>query len=396
MTKLFKFITSLGLVFSLSAPVAAQGLFDAVVTVNGEAVTQYELNQRAKFLSISRQPGNLRSVARDALIEDRLKMAAARQAGLSLTPEALERELETFAQRSGLTFAELSRNLRGLGVDAATIRDFVEVGITWRELIRSRFAGRGEPSAAEIDRALAANGPRGGLRVLLSEIILAARPGEEAATAKAQAARISQFKSTARFSNSARALSVSRTADKGGDLGWQNLNDLPPPLRPIVSALRPGQVTAPLEVENAIILFQLRAVEETTVAPPEVAAIEYARVSGPSATVALAQQEADVCDDLYGIKKRNPDLVFEIESRQPSAIPTGVAVQLAVLDPNEKNIVAAENGTANMLMVCARVFSQTEDTSREEITTRLRSRRLESLANGYLAELRATAVIVNN
>ena len=46
-----------------------------------------------------------------------------------------------------------------------------------------------------------------------------------------------------------------------------------------------------------------------------------------------------------------------------------------------------------MLMLCARVYTALEDVSRSQVASNLRSARLASFADNYLAELRSNAKI---
>ena len=87
--------------------------------------------------------------------------------------------MEDFAANANLDLDQLLETLAQSGVDEQTYRDFIMVGVTWRELIRARFAARSAPSEAEIDRALASAGAQGGVKVLLTEIVLPAGSAEE-------------------------------------------------------------------------------------------------------------------------------------------------------------------------------------------------------------------------
>jgi peptidyl-prolyl cis-trans isomerase SurA len=178
-------------------------------------------------------------------------------------------------------------------------------------------------------------------------------------------------------------------------LEWANLSDLPDGLRPIISGLRPGQITKPLEVTNAIVLFQLRDVAETTAQSPEVAAIEYGRLSGPSEAVQTAVQMANTCDDFYGAVKADPSLSFKIHSESPNQISQALSLRLMGLDKNEFDAMpTAEGDQAEIVMLCARVYAALEDVSRGQVADNLRSARITSLADGFIAELRASADIV--
>ena len=389
-------LAALVLIGSLQSVAQAQGLFDPVISVNRAAITAYELEQRERFLEILQRSSGMAQRARDSLIEDRLKMAAADRAGIKLGGAELLSAMDDFAANANLELEQLLETLAQSGVDEQTYRDFIMVGVTWRELIRARFAARSAPSEAEIDRALASAGAQGGVKVLLTEIVLPAGSAEELNNARQTAERLGRISSTADFSEQARRLSVAQSRVNGGQLEWANLSDLPDGLRPIISGLRPGQITTPLEVPNAIVLFQLRDVAETTAQSPEISAIEYAHLKGPADAVRAATQMADTCDDFYGAAKDDPSLTLIIRSESPDQMSQALSLRLMGLDKNEFDDMpaAAAGDHAEIVMLCARVYAALEDVSRGQVADNLRSARISSLADGFLAELRASADIV--
>jgi peptidyl-prolyl cis-trans isomerase SurA len=388
-------LAALVLIGSLNNAALAQGLFEPVISVNRAAITAYELEQRERFLEILQRSSGMAQRARDSLIEDRLKMAAADRASIMLSAAQVTKAMEDFAGNANLGLDQLLATLAQSGVDAQTYRDFMKVGVTWRELVRARFAARSAPSEAEIDRALASAGAQGGVKVLLTEIVLPAGSVEELNRARQTAERLGRITSTADFSEQARRLSVAQSRVNGGRLEWANLSDLPDGLRPIISGLRPGQITKPLEVTNAIVLFQLRDVAETTAQSPEVAAIEYARLSGPAEAVQTAVQMADTCDDFYRAVKADPSLSFKIHSESPDQISQALSLRLMGLDKDEFDAMpTVEGNQAEIVMLCARIYAALEDVSRGQVADNLRSARISSLADGFLAELRASADIV--
>ena len=388
-------LAALVLIGSLNSAALAQGLFDPVISVNRAAITAYELEQRERFLEILQRSSGMAQRARDSLIEDRLKMAAADRASIKLSAAQVSKAMEDFAGNANLNLDQLLANLAQSGVDAQTYRDFIKVGVTWFELVRDRFAARSAPSEAEIDRALASAGAHGGVKVLLTEIVLPAGSTEELNRARQTAERLGRITSTTDFSEQARRLSVAQSRVNGGRLEWANLSDLSDGLRPIISGLRPGQITKPLEVTNAIVLFQLRDVAETTEQSPEVSAVEYARLRGSAEAVQDAVHMADTCDDFYRAVKADPSLTFKIHSESPDRISQALSLRLMGLDENEAYAMpTAEGEQAEVVMLCARVYAALEDVSRGQISDNLRSARISSLADGFLAELRASADIV--
>ena len=383
------------------APVAAQNMFAPVVKVNDSVVTAYELEQRIRMMTLLRAPGNIQELAREQLIDDRLRMQAARIAGVNPTPEEVLDGMTEFASRANLTREEFTQALEANGVAEQTFRDFVRAGLSWRLLVQERFAGRVNLSEAEIDRALGASGGSS-VRVLLSELIMPAPPPQaEAVNERAQ--RISQITSEAAFSAEARRYSATATRRNGGRLPWQNLEDLPPTLRSIVLGLAPGEVSAPIPLPNAVALFQLRDIEETGFTAPTYAAIEYAAYYMPGgrsdATLAQARvlaQKVDRCDDLYGVAKGQPPEVLDRQALPPSEIPTDIAFELSKLDPGEVSTALTRANGQNLmfLMLCGRTTEINDDFDRDQFALGLRNQRLASLAESYLSQLRADARIV--
>ena len=389
-----KCIAVLVLVYSVGSPAMSQSLFDSVISVDRAAITKYELDQRIRFFELLKPSNNVEDEARKSLIEDRLKIAAARRADIQLTPEALMAAMSDFARNSNHNLNQLLDDLAQDGVDEQTFRDYVEVGITWRQLVRGRFASRANPTEAEIDRALASTGAQGGIQVLLTEIVLPAPP-DQISAARKTANRLTRIESTTIFSEQAQLLSVAQSRTNGGKLEWTNLNDLPAGLRPIISGLRPGQITKPLEITNAIVLFQLLDVAETAFQLPKISVIEYAQLTGPESAVVSVSTRTDTCDDLYGLVKTDATLTLTIQSHPQDQITEAIALRLNGLDKNEQSTLpTTEPNQADMIMLCARIYSMVEDVSRNQVTGNLRSAHLTSLADGYLAELRSNSDII--
>jgi peptidyl-prolyl cis-trans isomerase SurA len=387
---------------ALIRPADAQGLFSPAIQVNEDVITQFELEQRSQFLRLLRAPGNPEELAREALIEDRLKSQAVEAAGIVIAPEDIQLGIEEFASRTELSAEEFISALEEGGVSLETLRDFTRVGLEWREFIRARFLAQARPSDAEITRALGQAGSGGGLRVLLSEIIIPITP-QTVDQVQALAEDLSLIKSQDDFSRAAEQYSATQTRTQGGRMDWVAINNLPPGLRPVILALRPGEVTAPIALPDAVALFQMRGVQETSSGAPSYSAIDYALyyIAGgrsPEALSAAAtiSNTVDTCDDLYGIAKGQPPEVLERKSEAPSAIPRDIALELAKLDDDEVSTALTRNNgqTLVLLMLCGRTATVNEDASREDVAIALTQQRLNAFSTSYLEELRADASII--
>lgn len=387
---------------TLTTASLAQGQLTPVITVNDRAITQFELSQRKLLLELFRTPGDLDELAREGLIDDRLKQQEMDRVGLELSDEALQTALEEFATRGDLSLPQFQQLLSQNGIDQRSLRDFVKISVSWRDYIRGRYSRQVTITDADVERAIAARGnATTELQVLLSEIIIAAPP-DRAARAQEVATLISNLRSFSEFEDAARQVSALPSRDNGGRLGWLPIDNYPPQIQAVILDLKPGEVTDPIGINNGIALFQLRGIREAARPTSPPVSIDYAAYYIPGGQSEAAQRTAaevrgqiDTCDDLYGIARNQPAEVLDRISLPPSEISSDVALELARLDPGEvsTNLTRNDGQTLVLLMLCERVNAGTGNTEPLAVRNDIRSQRLSSLADALVEDLRASAVI---
>lgn len=387
--------TALCCILALSGPALAQDLFAPRLYVNDRVITEYEIAQRALFLQALRAPGNPEEEALKALIEDRLQRSEAARLRLTLTDQEVMQGMNEFASRANLTAEGLIAELGKIGVAGESFRDFVSAGLLWRKAVRARFAGQVPVSENDIDRALEAQTRPRALRVLVSELVIPAEPGNEA-QALALAQRLSDtVTSEGAFASAARQYSAAPTAGNGGRLDWMPLANLPGAIGAAVLALGPGEISDPVTVPGAVVLFQLRDVALDQSAEPVAVTVEWADflISDDPAQIATIRANADECNDLYGLARGLPGDRLTITKQPAGDVPGDVGLELARLDPGEISLALARNGFRRLIMLCGREVTREEPLDRNQVREAVINQKLEGLAEGYLEELRAAAYI---
>ncbi|MCB2134397.1 MAG: peptidylprolyl isomerase [Rhodobacteraceae bacterium] len=406
---------------------AQSGPYAPVMLVNERAVTEFELEQRIRFLTLLRVPGDPEAEAMKGLIEDRLRQEATKRAGITPTKAQIAAGMAEFAGRANLDTEQFLAAIAQGGVEPESFRDFVAAGIGWRQLVRDRFAQRVVISEAEVDRALSVPAQRGsGPRVLLSEIIIP--NGSASAETQALATELSEtIRSEGDFARAAAQHSAAASRAQGGKLGWIPLTNLPAQARPVIAGMRNGQVSPPIPLGNAIAIFQLRGVQQGGDIDPRNITVDYAQylIPGGRGPAALAEAErvrgeVDTCDDLYRVASGKPAEWLTRETRALPQVPSDIAAELSRLDDRESSIALVRGDALVFLMLCKR--SATIDLaavdpaaasapasegvpaidpelgfgagpSRAQVRDELFNQRLSGLADGWLAELRANARI---
>ena len=375
---------------------AAENLFSTAIKVNDASVTVYELKQRARFLKLLNVPGDADRLAKEQLIDDRLKFGAAKSLGLKVSDEEIKIGMEEFAARAKIDLKTFVQQIEAQGVSEATFRDFVKSGLLWRGVVQTRFGGQSQVPEAQLERSVNLEGSGGGIRVLLSEIILQVVPGQEEKTQKL-ADELSQITSFKTFEDAARRYSVAPTSAAGGQIKWQSLEKLPAIIQPLIFGLAPGDVTDPLPIPNGLALFQLRAIEEIGYKPKKNAIIDYLTYRFPTSDTAMQAQletEINLCDDLYALEQSNPSYALDRASSALNKIDAEIRAIVARLDSLEKHVQSFGDQSL-FVMVCGRnALAQGSEADLEKIRFGLRNKRLAGYAEGYLENLRQDARIV--
>lgn len=395
------FMAALALLILL-ANAASAGLFSPVVKVNGMAVTEYEVDQRAALLAALGEGGDLYGKALEALIEDRLGEQEARRLGITVTDADIEAGMKEFAGRGNLELEPFLTFLAERGVAAETFRAFVRAGIAWRTVVQLKFAPKVRVSEEEIDNALAA-GLGGSIEVRIAEIVLPKGGGnDEALRALAEdIARASN--SPEAFATQARTYSAAPTRAQGGLVGWVPLSRMPAEIAPQLLGARPGQVIGPIDLPNAIVLIQYLGMREGGGIRRKVEAIDHAILTLPGgrseknlARAALIADRVDTCLDLQAEADRlkKDGAGFTRSALPPAKLPRTIALEIAKLDDGEiSSTLTTPDGSRLMLvMLCKRVHALPEG-EREQVRQALFAKRLESYARAYMAQLKADAII---
>jgi peptidyl-prolyl cis-trans isomerase SurA len=375
---------------------ADEGDFAPVKIVNDQAISGYELRQRVAFLTLLKQPGDIQNSAMNGLIEDRLRNAAAKAAGILPSSEEVMAGMTEFASRANLSAEEFTKAIGQAGIAPETFRDFVKSGVAWRKMVRQKYEGKVKISEAAIDRALANFSVPVTQQVTLAEIVISASTrSAEISVARELAIDISRGRD---FAEAARAVSVGPTAGNGGVLEPQNLSALPDEAAKAVRSLSQDQVSDPVILDDKVVLYKMMASAQqpTTVTAPT--QIDYATFALPDTADGMKRAtdlraKVDGCDDLYSAA--NADGTLTRATVAINAVPSDIAGALQMLDAGEVSTSVTQNGTRLFLMLCSRSAPKGSQPSRDEVQLILTNQRLASLAGVYLEELRADALIVD-
>lgn len=235
------------------------------VLVNDSPISDYDIDQRARFLAITTQqePSDaLKKQATDMLIDELLQMQEAKR--LSVTPdeEEVRTVLASMAEKNKLDVDGLTTALGKAGVNIKTLKDRIRAQIVWQESVRRKFRrevqiGDADVTAAmtEGGEALAAEGAESAAAepaLQLRQVRFEVPSGADQATLAAKLAAAESVR--ARFSSCA-DLAKGVTGASVKTLQDQKPASLVQPARLLVTNAKVGQMTPPMIAASAVELY---------------------------------------------------------------------------------------------------------------------------------------------
>jgi peptidyl-prolyl cis-trans isomerase SurA len=371
----------------------ADFLLAAKIQVNNSVITQFELDQRAKFLGVLKFADNHSELAQTQLIEERLKQIEAQKLNISASDVEIEDALTRFASRANLTVKEFNKELKRIEIYPDTFRSYVETEVIWQKLVNKKFGAQSSVSNLQLQRAKSISKFEDTIQVLLTEIIIPFST-DDRSEKENLANLLKQIRSKEEFSNAAQKYSKAPTATVGGRVKWQNFDRLPGIIKPLILGLSPGQVTEPIMLTKAIALFQLRDIREIKTDRTQLELLDFVKVKSDLKYLLFVQDNFHNCSDLEAIIGDQTEVTLTRKKLLSDEIPNTLVPVLDNLDQNESEIIV-EDGQSQLVIMCER-NNQLNSTAQtlEQDKNVLQSNRLKHLARSFLETLKDNARIV--
>jgi len=247
-------------------------LVDRIVAVVGnEVVTQSELADRRDFAErqLRRQGTPLPERAQferqilDRLVIDKAQLQLARDSGIRIEENQLDRALERIAENNNLSLTGFRQMLQKDGVAFERFREEVRQQIQMQRLREREVDDRIEVSDAEIDQFLTNAKSDGSARNEYNLAHVLVRLPEQASPEQIETARKKIDKARAEavagsdFAKVAASYSDAPDALQGGAMGWRAEDRMPELFSKAVQGMKAGEVSAVLRSPGGFHLVKL-------------------------------------------------------------------------------------------------------------------------------------------
>ena len=385
----------------------------ATAIVNGEVITQTDIDQRLALLAIANegklpdeQMEQLRQQVLRNLIDETLQIQAAKAAEITVSDKDIARTVDRVAGNVKQTPAQLAEYLKANGSSIRSIRRQIHGEIAWQRLLNDKIENSvsDDEVQAVLDRL---NASKGTQEFRVGEIFIA---GTQANMTQAMANAnqiLGQLKEGASFAGYARQYSEASTAAVGGDLGWVRPEQLPPQIASVLTRMNPGQVSNPIPVPGGVSIIAVQDVRRILAPDPRSAVLSLKQVSiaFPAGTTsqqaeARVAQFANAARNVGGCGGAdkiaadfNADLVQSDQVRLrelPAALQEiMLPMQVGQATPPFGSI---EEGV-RILVICGRDEVDPTAPTFDQVLEQMNEERVNLRARRYLRDLRRDAVI---
>ena len=243
-----------------------------LLVVNGDVITDYDVDQRIKFITLTTHKPPSRQEVIEELIDERLKIQVGRKYKVEVPDADVESSYAEMSRRMRFTADVLTKELAKGGVDASTLKARIKSDLTWGVIIRGKFQSNFQINEkavlAEIAVTKKDNSEDIGYDYTLRPILFVVPHGNNEL---AEARRKDAEGLRARFAACDTGLTITRLMRDVvvRDSITKNSSELAPALREIVDKTEIGHLTPPETTAQGIELFALCERKATKAETPE-------------------------------------------------------------------------------------------------------------------------------
>jgi peptidyl-prolyl cis-trans isomerase SurA len=257
------------------APSYAQSV---AVMVNGEPITNYDIDQRGKldFLSSHKKP-SLKEVI-DELIDQKVKIREAKQFGVDPTGSDVDASFAQMSARMRMTPDQLSKTLEKQGIRPETLKERIKSEMVWTSLVRGRYKESLQVGEKDVAAAAAVEvkGDEKDTKLdtenyeyKMQPIVLIVPRGSPAATMEAKQKEAEALRGRIQTCDEANAFFKSMPNAAIRETVTRTSADLPPALREVLDKTPIGHLTAPEVTKQGVEMVALCDRKQTTVDTPK-------------------------------------------------------------------------------------------------------------------------------
>src|SRR3982074_1019295 len=243
------------------------------VMVNGEPITNYDIDQRMKLTFLTTHKPAVRQDVINELIDEKVKIKEGKKFGVDPTASDIDQSYAAMSSRMRITPDQLTKSLESQGIRPDTLKARMKAEMVWTSLLRRRY----KPNHHVADNGAAAGVEVSGDDKLQTEafeykmqpIVLIVPRGSAPAAVEARHKEAEALRSRVQTCDEANAFFKSMQNAAIREAVTKTSADIPAVLRELLDKTPIGHLTPPEVTKQGVEMVALCGRKPTTVDTPK-------------------------------------------------------------------------------------------------------------------------------
>jgi peptidyl-prolyl cis-trans isomerase SurA len=263
---------------SVTAIVLAAGISPlhaqtVAVMVNGEPITDYDIEQRSKLDFLTTHKAANRQDVINELIDEKVKIKEAKKYGVDPSGSDIDQAYSEMGTRMRVTPDQLSKSLEVQGIRPDTLKARIKADMVWTSLVRGRYKERLQVGERDVAVAVKAEGGDDqrvdAFEYRMQPVVLIVPRGSPQAALEARHKEAETLRARVQSCDEANNFFKSMQNATIRDTVIKTSADIPPVLRKVLDDTPIGHLTPPEVTKQGIEMVALCARKPTTVDTPK-------------------------------------------------------------------------------------------------------------------------------
>jgi peptidyl-prolyl cis-trans isomerase SurA len=265
----------LGCATALALTVCASPLHaqTVAVMVNGEPITNYDIEQRGKLNFLTTHKPADRQQVIDELIDEKVKIKEGKKFGVDPSATDIDQSYAAMSSRMRITTDQLTKTLDSQGIRPDTLKARMKAEMVWTSLVRGRYKESLQVGEKDVVAASQVSGDdkqaADAFEYRMQPIVLIVPRGSAQSIIEARHKEAEALRNRVQTCDEANALFKTMQNAAIRDTVIKTSADIPPTLREVLDKTPIGHLTAPEVTKQGVEMVALCARNPTTIDTPK-------------------------------------------------------------------------------------------------------------------------------
>ncbi len=254
-----------------AAPSRAQSV---AVMVNGDPITNFDIEQRTKLNFLTTRKQAERQDIVNELVDEKLKIKEGKKFGVEPTASDVDQAFASMSGRMRMSPEQLTKTLENQGIRTDTLKSRIKADMVWTSLVRGRYKESLQVGEKEVAAAVQASGGEDkqegeAFEYKMQPVVLIVPRGSAPAIIEGKQKEAETLRGRVQSCAEANTLFKSMPNAAIRDIVVKTSADIPPVLREVLDKTQIGHLTAPEVTKQGVEMVALCSRQPTTIDTPK-------------------------------------------------------------------------------------------------------------------------------